>query len=184
MDREEAVNLVREHVKGEFLFKHMIATEAIMRAAAKNLSEDALVWGLCGLLHDVDFEETKDDCVRHGVVAQEILKGEDVPSEVLRAILSHNYMNPDAPERGAKMEHILVAADAMTGLIIACAMVKGKKLANVGDNTVRKAFKKKGFAAGSKREMIMECEEAGIEYDKFVEISVAAMKDIAEELGL
>ncbi|MCK5699085.1 MAG: HDIG domain-containing protein [Candidatus Aenigmarchaeota archaeon] len=184
MDREEAVNLVKEHVKGAFLFKHMIATEAIMMALAKNLSEDVDVWGLCGLLHDVDFEKTKDDCVRHGVVAQEILSDEGVSEEILRAILSHNYMNPDAPMRVSKMDHALVAADAMTGLIIACAMVKGKKLDNVSDNTVRKAFKKKGFAAGSKREMIMECEEAGIGYDKFVEISVAAMKDIAEELGL
>lgn len=184
MNREDAVNLVGEHVKGEFLFKHMIATEAIMRAAAKNLSQDADVWGLCGLLHDIDFEKTKDDCVRHGVVAQEILSDAGVSREILHAILSHNYMNPDAPERDSKMEHILVAADAMTGLIIACAMVKGKKLSNVTEDTVKKAFKKKGFAAGSKREMIMECEEAGIEYDKFVEISVAAMKEIAEELGL
>ncbi|MCK4555734.1 MAG: HDIG domain-containing protein [Candidatus Aenigmarchaeota archaeon] len=184
MNRAESEELVKQHVKGDFLFNHMLATEAIMRASAKELGEDEELWGLCGLLHDIDYEKTKDNPVEHGVVAQEILKDADVPEEVLRAILSHNYMNPDAPERASKMDHILVAADAMTGLIIACAMVKEKKLSNVTDKTVKKAFKKKGFAAGSKRDMIMECEAAGIPYEKFVEISVEAMKGISERLGL
>lgn len=182
MDRDEAEVLVKEHVKGEFLFKHMIATEAIMKAAAHYLKEDEEMWALCGLLHDIDFEKTKDKPMEHGVAAQEMLKG--VNSKILQAILAHNYMNPDAPLRKEKMERMLVAADAMTGLIIACAMVKGKKLANVTEDSVKNAFKKKGFAAGSKREMIMECEMAEIPYDDFVGISLKAMKDIAGELGL
>ncbi len=184
MNRINAEKIVKQHVKGDFLFNHMLATEAIMRASAKELGEDEELWGLCGLLHDIDYEKTKDNPVEHGVVAQEILKDSDVPEEVMRAIISHNYMNPDAPERASKMDHMLVAADAMTGLIIACAMVKEKKLSNVRDETVKKAFKKKGFAAGSKRDMIMECETAELTYDKFVEISVQAMNGISDELGL
>ncbi|MFH1127592.1 MAG: HD domain-containing protein [archaeon] len=183
MNRAEAEKLVKERVKGDFLINHMISTEAIMKAAARYLKEDEELWALTGLLHDVDYELTKDNPVEHGVVAQDILRGK-APDEVLHAIMSHNYMNPDAPARQSRMEHILVAADSMTGLIIACAMVKEKKISNVTDDTVKKAFKKKGFAAGSKREMIMECETAGIPYDAFVGISVKAMKEIAGEIGL
>ncbi|VVB61307.1 Uncharacterised protein [uncultured archaeon] len=184
MNRSEAEELVKQHVNGEFLLKHMYATEAIMKAAAHYLKEDVEMWALCGLLHDIDFEKTKANPVMHGVLAKELLADKDLPAELIHAIVAHNYMNPDAPQRIKKMEHMLVAADSMTGLIIACAMVKEKKLANVSEDSVKNAFKKKGFAAGSKRENIMECEKAGIPYDKFVEISLAAMKEIAERLGL
>ncbi len=184
MNLSEAEELVKQHVKGEFLLKHMYATEAIMRAAAQNLNDDAETWALCGLLHDIDFEKTKENPVAHGVLAQEILKDKGLAPEILRAILSHNSMIANPVARETKMEHSLVAADSMTGLIITCAMVKGKKLANVTEDSVKNAFKKKGFAAGSKRENIMECEKAGIPYGKFVELSLKAMKEIAEKLGL
>ncbi|MCK5474615.1 MAG: HDIG domain-containing protein [Candidatus Aenigmarchaeota archaeon] len=184
LERAEAEKIVKENVNGQFLFNHMLATEAIMRGCAKFLGEDEDKWALCGLLHDIDFEKTKDDPIKHGVLGVEILKEKDVPEEILTAILAHNYMNPDAPARTTKMDHMLVAADAMTGLVVACAMVKEKKIENVSEKTIKKAFKKKGFAAGSKREMIMECETAGIPYEKLVEISLEAMKGISEELGL
>lgn len=184
MNSSEAGELVKQHVKGEFLLKHLYATEAIMRATAQFLNENAETWALCGLLHDIDFEKTKENPVEHGVLAQEILKDKGVPEGVRRAILAHNSMIANPVARETKMEHILVAADSMTGLIIACAMVKEKKLANVTDDSVKNAFKKKGFAAGSKRENIMECEKAGIPYDKFVELSLKAMKEIAGKLGL
>ncbi len=184
MNSSEAEELVKQHVKGEFLLKHMYAAEAIMKASAQFLNESAPTWALCGLLHDIDFEKTKENPVEHGVLAQDILKGKGVPEEVLHAILAHNSMIANPVARETKMEHILVAADSMTGLIIACAMVKEKKLANVTDDSVKNAFKKKGFAAGSKRENIMECEKAGIPYDTFVELSLKAMKGIAGKLGL
>lgn len=184
MQREFAESLLKQHVSEDFLFKHLLATEAIMKASARFLNENEEAWGLCGLLHDIDFEKTKENPVVHGVMAQEILKDHNLPKELLKAILAHNYMNPGAPGRNGKIDHILVAADSMTGLIIACAMVKGKKLDNVSADSVKNAFKKKGFAAGSKREMIMECEKAGMPFDKFIEISLGAMKEIAGKLGL
>jgi len=184
MKRDEAETLVKQHVNGDFLLKHMYATEAIMKAAGHYLKEDAEMWALCGLLHDIDYEKTKENPVMHGVIAQEVLKDKGLPAEILRAILAHNSMIENPVARNAKIEHMLVAADSMTGLIIACAMVKGKKLENVSEDSVKNAFKKKGFAQGSKRENIMECEKAGIQYDKFVEISLAAMKEIAGKLGL
>lgn len=184
MTPSEAESLVKQHVSGEFLLKHMLATEAIMRESAKFLKEDAEMWALCGLLHDIDFEKTKQNPVMHGVLAQELLQDKDLPREILRAILAHNSMIQNPVAREKKMEHTLVAADSMTGLIIACAMVKGKKIENVSEDSVKNAFKKRGFAAGSKRENIIECEKAGISYDKFVEVSLKAMKEIKERLGL
>ena len=184
MQNLEAEKLIKEHVEGQFLFNHMLATSTIMCECATFLNEDSDAWALCGLLHDIDFEKTKDEPINHGVLAVDILKSHDVSEEILNSIVAHNYMNPDAPERTTKMDYILVAADAMTGLITACAMVKEKKIDNVSEKTIKKAFKKKGFAMGSKREMIMECEMAKIPYDKFVEISLIAMKGISEELGL
>lgn len=184
MNHSEAENLLKKHVAGETLLKHCISTEAIMREVAGFLGEDKEAWGLCGLLHDIDFEKTKENPVQHGVAAKEMLKESGVSEEIVRAIEAHNYVNPGAAKRTTKMDHMLVAADAMTGLIIASAMVKGKKLENVTEDTVKDSFKKKGFAQGSRRDMIMECELAGIPYDKFVELSLKAMKGISERLGL
>jgi putative nucleotidyltransferase with HDIG domain len=183
MGREDAEATARQAVSGDALLKHMLATGAIMGAAARELGEDAELWEVTGLLHDVDFERTKAEPIRHGVLAQEMLSGKDLPKEALHAILAHNYMNPDA-KRSTKMEHMLVASDSITGLIIACAMVKGKKLENVTTDTVKNAFRKKGFAGGSRRDMIMECEPAGVPYARFVEISLEAMKGISGALGL
>ncbi|MCK4968069.1 MAG: HDIG domain-containing protein, partial [Candidatus Aenigmarchaeota archaeon] len=112
MNINEAENLVKQNVEGQFLFNHMLATKTIMEACAKFLNEDSDAWALCGLLHDIDFEKTKDNPVTHGVVGIDILKNHDVSKEILTAILAHNYMNPDAPKRETKMDHILVAADA------------------------------------------------------------------------
>jgi len=182
MNREEALVLVKEHVKGEFLIKHMLAAEAIMRGVAKFLGEDAKTWALVGLLHDIDFEEIGENYSKHGIRAAEILEGK-VEDDILHAIKSHNWERTGVkPEN--KMEVALIAADAMTGLIIAAALVKGKRLSNVTVDTVRKCFKKKDFARGSNRDAIKKCEEIGIPLEKFFEISLKSMQDIAGELGL
>lgn len=181
VSREWAQALIAQHVSGETLLRHMLATEAIMAAAARELGEDEELWAVTGLLHDLDFEKTKAEPLKHGIVAQEMLLG--APDEVRKAVMNHNYMNPDA-KRTTRMEHALVAADSITGLIVACAMVKGKKLGNVTADTVKSAFRKKGFAAGSRRDMITECEAAGISYGRFVEMSLEAMRKISGNLGL
>lgn len=182
MNREEALGLIKEHVKGQFLMNHMLATEAIMRRAAEFLGENVEEWGMTGLLHDIDFEEIGEDYTRHGPRACEILEGK-VDERILRAIKSHNWERTGVqPE--SKMEMALLAADAITGLIIAAALVKGKKLSNVTTKTVKKSFKKKDFARGSNRDAIRRCEEINIPLEKFFEISLKAMQGIAGELGL
>ncbi|MDD5317719.1 MAG: HDIG domain-containing protein [Candidatus ainarchaeum sp.] len=184
MDRNEAIQLIRGHVKGEFLFKHMLATEAIMRATARELGEDEEAWGMAGLCHDIDFEETKENVGEHGLIAQKHLAGK-LPEASLRAIEDHSYFLRGAPEPTDRMSIALLAADAITGLIIAAALVKpDKKLSSVTTESVANAFKKKGFAAGSNREQIKRMESAGMKLERFYEISLKAMQGIAGELGL
>ena len=183
MDRNEAISMMKRHVKKDFLIKHMLATEAIMRALARELGKDEELWGMTGLVHDVDFEECKSDWSDHGIISQDLLKGK-LPEEGLRAILAHNYEKTGVqPE--TELDWALLAADAITGLIVAAALVKpDKKLASVTVDSVKNAFKKKGFAAGSNREHIMKCGEFGLEPAKFFEISLKAMQAISDDLGL
>lgn len=183
MQRDKAIELIKEKVKTRTLINHMLATEAIMKRIAEKTGKDKEKWGLCGLLHDLDFEKTKDNPQNHAKEAAEILKDKNIEEDIIHSILAHNseYTNTE-PE--SKMDWCLLAADAMTGLITACAMVKEKRLSNVTDKTIKKAFKKKGFAAGSDREKIRFCEKAGMSYDDFVHESREAMQEISETLGL
>jgi len=183
MNREEALQLVKEKVSKENLIKHMLAVEAIMKETAEFLGDDKEKWDLVGLLHDVDFDETENDMQRHALVAEQILK-DKVDEEIIRAIKSHNFENTKVnPE--TKMELALVAADAVSGLVIASALVvPSKKLADVKAESIAKKFKQKDFARNCKRENILYCEKIGIPKEKFFEISLAALQKISDELGL
>jgi predicted hydrolase (HD superfamily) len=183
MDRKEALSMINEHVKKGFLKKHMLATEVILKALAKELGKDEQEWSMTGLIHDVDFEECKEDWSDHGVISQNLLKGK-VSDGCLRAILAHNYERTGTqPEND--LDWALLAADAITGLIVAAALVKSdKKLSSVTVDSVKNAFKKKGFAAGSNRDHIKLCEKLGIDLEKFFEISLKAMQSISDDLGL
>jgi len=183
MNREEAMNLVKENIHKENLFKHMLAVEAIMKETAEYLGEDKEKWRLTGLLHDIDFGKTENDPEHHALMAEEILKGK-VDEEIVRAIKSHNFghtnVNPET-----NMENILIAADAISGLIIAAALIiPSKKLADVKVDSIKNKFKQKDFARRCSRENILFCEKAGISKEKFFEISLKALQNISDELGL
>ncbi len=180
--REEALELLRAHVSDEKLIKHMLAVEAIMRALARRLGEDEELWGLTGLLHDLDYEETKDDFSRHGLRSAEMLEGK-LPEEGLHAIRAHNDRTGVQPE--TKLDFALRASDALSGLIVASALVMpNKKLAEVKVRTLRKKFKSKDFARGVDRDRIRLCEELGLSLEEFFELGLEAMKSIADQLGL
>jgi len=183
MEREEAIKLVRENIKKDNLFKHMLAVEAIMKGSAEYLGEDKEKWELTGLLHDIDFEKTENDPDQHALVAEEILK-DKVDEEIIRAIKSHNFEHTNvSPE--TKMENILIAADAISGLVIAAALiVPSKKLADIKVKSIKKKFKQKDFARKCNREHILLCEKTGIPKEKFFEIALKALQDISDELGL
>ncbi len=183
MNREEALDSVKANVESENLVKHMLATEAIMRALAKRLSEDVKEWRLTGLLHDIDMELTDGDMNSHGKLGADLVREMGAGEPVAHAILCHNEAHGIPLE--TKLDKALFCADPLTGLIIAAALVRpDKKLAGVEAKSVRKRFKEKSFAAGANREQIARCSELGLELDEFIELGLKAMQGIAKELGL
>ncbi len=182
--REQALDLVRQHIKNENLIKHSLAAEAVLRAAADRLGEDADKWGLAGLLHDLDVE-SQPDLKTHTRETVKILQKHGIDPEIVEAIGLHNLQAHPGKERVTLFQHALAAGETITGLIIATALVyPDKKLASVRAKSVKKRIKEKAFARGANREIIKECEEAGIPLPEFCELSLAAMQEIAGELGL
>jgi putative nucleotidyltransferase with HDIG domain len=183
MTREDAMEAVRENVENENLIKHMLATEAIMKALAKRLGEDEEKWGLAGLLHDIDVELTEGDMSNHGVLGSDLVREIDADEDIARAILAHNETL--GIPRETKLEKALFCADPLTGLITAAALVRpDKKLGSVEAKSVRKRFKEKSFAAGASREGIASCSELSMELEEFMELGLKAMQGISDELGL
>jgi len=181
MTRDEAWKLVEENLAEENLRKHVLAVEAVMRALARRLGHDEQTWGLAGLLHDIDYEETKDDPDRHAVVGAEKLAGLGVEREIIDAVLAHN----DHAPRDKPIASAISCADPVTGFIVACALVRpDKKLESVKLKSVKKRWKEKRFAAGASRERMALCSELDLERDDFLTLALDAMTGIAGELGL
>ncbi len=181
MDREEALRLLKKHLKNKNLRKHCLAVEAIMRELAKRFGEDEEKWGIAGLLHDLDYDETHKDMSRHGYVTVEILKNYQMPEEILHAILAH----PGHVPRESLMDKALYAADPTSGFIVAAALIHPeKKLDPLDVNFLMRRFKEKHFARGANREQMESCKELGLSLEEFLDISLKAMKKIAEDLGL
>jgi len=183
MNRDELLNEIRKNIKNENLVRHMIATEAIMRALARKFGENEDEWGVAGLLHDIDVEITHTDLSIHGKPAAEMAKKLGAGDAVCHAILTHNEGLGIRCE--SLMDKALFCADPLTGLITAGALVRPeKKLAPVEAKSIRKRFKEKSFAAGANREQIAKCSEIGLDLDTFIEIGLEAMKGVAGEIGL
>jgi putative nucleotidyltransferase with HDIG domain len=183
VNRQEAYDLVKANVESLNILRHMLAVESIMRALAEHLGEDVELWGLAGLVHDIDYEKTTDNFEKHGVLAQEILKGK-VPEETLQAIKAHNYEFTGV-EPATRLEKGLMAADAVSGLIIACALVMpSKKAEDVKVKTVKKKFKDKDFARGADRQRIALCEELGLPMEDFFEIALKGVRAVSKDLGI
>ena len=182
LTRDEALNLVREHVKKENNIKHMVAVGAVMKATAVRLGEDTGMWEAVGILHDIDFELCTG-MADHTLKAKEILGGK-VDDHVIEAIMAHNYEATGVPVDN-RLKIALIAADAVSGLVIACALVMpSKKLADVQVSSVVKKFGKADFAKGVSRERILRCEELGIPRDEFLGIALEGMRKMSAELGL
>lgn len=181
MTREEALELIKDNVKNKNLVKHMFAVEACMRALARHFGEDEELWGLAGLLHDIDYDKTLKDPSSHGLLGAEMLKGLDVDDRVINAVKSHAGHS----DLNSIMEKALFAVDPLTGLIVASALMHpGKRLQDVDTKFVMNRFKEKSFAAGANRESIRSCEAIGLSLEEFITISLNAMKSISNELGL
>ena len=185
MSRDDASALLKKRLKDEKNILHSRETEVIMCALAKKLGEDEELWGITGLLHDLDWEETQDKPEEHGKVTAEILQAEKFPEVGINAIQAHNYDYNKVVERQTKLDYAVACAESITGLIFASALVHpDKKLASVKAKSIKKKMKDKSFAAKVSREMIGECEQLGLSLDEFIELSLGAMQEISDELGL
>lgn len=195
--REQALKLLHDNMQSVNLRRHCCAVEATMKALARRLGVDedkpsdakAMEdkWGIVGLLHDGDYEKTKETPEQHTIQMVEWLKqAGETDTEILGAILSHNYAHTGENPPANKMEWALYCCDELTGLIIAVALVRpDKRLASVTVDSVMKKWDEKAFAAGVHREQIAECEQRlGIPLDEFIGIALEAMQGIADDLGL
>ena len=183
MIREEILDSIKENVENKNLVKHMLATEAIMRALARRFGEKEKEWSLTGLLHDIDVELTEGDMKSHSKLGADLARDLGATEAMAHAILCHNEAHGVPCE--TELDKALFCADPLTGLITAAALVRpDKKLAGVEASSVRKRFKEKSFAAGANREQISRCSEIGLELDEFIEIGLKAMEEIAADLGL
>ncbi len=181
MNRDEAVTLVKKHLKNRNLFKHCLAVEACMRALAERFDQDPDKWGLAGILHDIDYEMTSDNPEQHGTKSMDILEGYDISPNILRAIQAHAGRVPCTNE----MEWAIYAVDPLTGLIVAAALMHpSKKLKNVDEGFIQRRYQEKSFARGAKRGDIEQIENIGMSKDELIRISLKAMQDIDKDLGL
>ncbi len=184
MDRDKLFEELKKRVHDDHLIKHMLATEAVMEAVAKRLGQDEEKWGITGLLHDIDYEVTKEDPEKHSLIGAEWLSDMGLPDDVVYAVKVHNERH--GLPRNSLLDKALYAVDPLTGFIMAVALVMpDKKLSTVKVKSLKKKFKDKRFAAGASREQIRTCEqELAIPLNEFFEIALKAMQEIAGELGL
>ncbi len=182
MTRDEALTILHEHVQNENLRKHAYAVEAAMRAYARKFGEDEDYWGVVGLLHDFDWE-IHPTLEEHPQKGAEILRERGADEALVQDILAH------APHTGVPRDSLvrktLFAVDELTGLIVACALVRPNGIADMKAKSVRKKMKDKSFAAAVSREDIQTgAEELGVDLSEHIQFVIDAMKSIREELGL
>ena len=181
ISRIDAWLLLTRFVKNKNLRKHCLACEAAMEDLAPRFDGDPQRWGLAGLLHDLDVELTADNTERHALAASEMLEQEGFDASFIRAVQGHC----GRAEREAAMDHALYAADPLTGLIVAAALLHPTRtLAGVDTDFVLKRFKDKRFAAGASREQILACDKIGMELQPFTDSVLGSMQRIADDLGL
>lgn len=194
MTREEALNLLHENMKSVNLRRHCYAVGAVMKSLATRLDGDQGSWEIAGLLHDADYEKTKETHEHTKLVLQWIDNSPSTGSgsstssrDIKDAILAHGWGYVDGnPEPKNKMEWSLYCCDELTGFIIAVTLIRpDKKLSTVTVENILSKWNKKDFAAGVHRGHIELCQEKlGIPLPEFVTIALLAMQSINKELGL
>jgi len=180
-DRSEAVRLLEEWVENEGLRKHMYAVEAAVRRYAELRGADADLWGLAGLLHDLDWEKHPD---RHPLVAVEHLRELGYPEEVLHAILAHRPGFTEV-EPESELDKVLLACDELSGLVYAACLVRPTGIDDLKPKSVTKKLKDKTFAAGVSREEVDKgVELIGLERAEHIQNVIDGLRSVAAELGI
>ena len=185
-DRQQALALLQKYNQESFHILHGLTVEGVMRWFAQENGEDVDFWGLCGLLHDVDFEQYPE---QHCIKAPDLLAEINASPEMVHAICSHAYGQCCDVEPQHLMEKILFAADELTGLIGAAARMRpSKSVSDMELSSLKKKFKDKKFAAGCSRDVIREgAKRLGWTLDELMEKTILAMRSceasVAEELN-
>ncbi len=184
MNRQEAFQLLTQKLKNKNLIKHSLAVESAMSGLAQFFQVDNELWGLCGLLHDIDYELIGESMELHSKKGAEILEEMGFEKELCQAVLTHNSAHGIKPK--TLMAKALFCVDSLSGLIVAATLVlPSRKIKDLKTENVLNRFQDKSFAAGASRKNIKKCEEyLNLPLERFVEIVLSSMQNIADNLNL
>jgi putative nucleotidyltransferase with HDIG domain len=181
--REQAWDLVCEWIQEESLRKHVLGVEAAMRAYARRSGEDEELWGIAGLVHDLDYERYPDLDTGHPRYALQALREHDYPEEVIDAVAGHAEFL-EVP-RETPMARTLFAVDELSGFVAACALVRPTGIEGMKPKSVRRKLKQPSFAAKIDRGQIERgIEELGVDENEHIQVVIDALAGRADELGL
>jgi putative nucleotidyltransferase with HDIG domain len=182
LTRSEAMTLLEAGGREPNQMHHALESEAVLRGLAERLGEDPELWGLTGLLHDLDFPQTHGTPEVHGLPGAEMLLGK-LPEEATDAIRAHNGdYNGHLPK--TRLDFALRCGESVTGLVAANALIRPTGMVGMKPKSLKKKMKARAFAANVSREIIGECEKLGLELGEFFQIAIDAIAPLAEEVGL
>ncbi|MGD9017563.1 MAG: HD domain-containing protein [Desulfobacterales bacterium] len=181
--RESAYALLTEWNESDRLIRHALAVEGVMRYFARKRGEDEEMWGIIGLVHDLDYERFPDD---HCSKTEEILRRHHWPEDYIRAVISHGWGICTDVEPQSEMERVLYAVDELTGLVAAAALVRpSKSVMDLKVKSIKKKWKDKRFAAGVDRSVIEKgAERLGMELSDLISDTIMGMREVADDIGL
>ena len=182
-DRNEAWALLTDYTDSEALVNHALAVEGVMRYMARKAGEDEEVWGVIGLVHDLDYERYPDE---HCIRVREILEERGWPEDYVRAVVSHGWGICSEIEPVTRLEKTLFAIDELTGLVTACALVRpSRSVRDLTAKSVRKKWKQPSFAAGANRDIITKgAAMLGVELNELFTDVIMGMREVADDIGL
>ena len=181
INREDAINLLKKYNKEEFHIRHAFTVEQIMKYFARKYNEDEKLWGLAGLLHDIDYEMYPE---QHCQKAPEMLKEINANEKIIHAVCSHGYGICSDVEPEHMMEKILFAIDELSGIIWAAAKMRpSQSTKDMELKSLKKKYKDKKFAAGCSRDIIVRgAEQLGWELDDLLQNTLEAMIEVEDEI--
>ena len=181
--REDALALLKTYNQSESLIKHAYAVEGVMRYMARKYGEDEDVWGVVGLIHDLDYEQFPD---QHCKKTAAILRENNWPDSLIRAVVSHGWGICSDVEPTTHMEKVLFAIDELTGLVATSALVRPtRSVMDMKAKSVKKKWKDKRFAAGVDRSIIQKgADMLGVELGDLITDTIMGMREVADEIGL
>ena len=181
--RAEAWELLNTYNRSESLIKHALAVEGVMRYMARKYDENEELWGVVGLIHDLDYEQFPD---QHCRKTEEILKSQKWPDDLIRAVISHGYGICTDVEPRSTLEKVLFAVDELTGLVATTALVRpSKSVLDLKAKSVKKKWKDKRFAAGVDRGIIEKgAAMLDVELGELITDTIMGMREVADQIGL